>query len=153
MKQDSPQNKIIKLEGYWPYLVTVISERIARRTSKIVKEEAGLNLSQWRVMAAIGEVPGRTSVEVVTITPMDKGIVSRATKALLEQGLVRRKASQTDGRISYLFLTKKGQRVYEALVPSVEGILSRAEEALSEDSQGELCAQLRRLMNVIPDFR
>jgi len=153
MKKDSKQNKVIKLEGYWPYLVTVISERIARRTSKIVKEEAGLNLSQWRVMAAIGDVPGRTSVEVVTITPMDKGIVSRATKALLEQGLVRRKASQTDGRISYLFLTKKGQRVYETLVPSVEGILSRAEEALSEESQEELCSQLRRLMNVIPDFR
>ena len=79
--------------------------------------------------------------------------MSRATKALLEQGLVRRKASQTDGRISYLFLTKKGQRVYETLVPSVEGILSRAEEALSEESQEELCSQLRRLMNVIPDFR
>ena len=57
-------------------------------------------------MAAIGEVPGRTSAEVVTITLMDKGIVSRATKALLEQGLVRRKACQTDGRLSYLFHQK-----------------------------------------------
>ena len=151
-KEITPQ-KIIHLEDYWPYLVTVISERISRRTSRIVKEEAGLNLSQWRVMAAIGEVPGRTSVEVTTITPMDKGIVSRATKALLEQGLVRRKASQNDGRISYLFLTKKGQRVYNSLVPSVEGILSRAESALSEESQADLCRQLQNLMKVIPDYR
>ena len=149
----NPDNKIIRLEDYWPYLVTVISERIARRTSKIVKETAGLNLSQWRVMAAIGEVPGRTSVEVVTITPMDKGIVSRATKALLEQGLVRRKACQTDGRLSYLFLTKKGQRVYEELIPLVEGILNKADEALSQGSQIELCGHLRQLMGVIPDFR
>ena len=147
------QQKIIRLDDYWPYLVTVLSERIARRTSRIVKEEAGLNLSQWRVMAAIGEVPGRTSADVVTITPMDKGIVSRATKALLEQGLVWREASQTDGRISYLYLTEKGQETYAALVPLVEGVLNRAGEALSDEEQAQLCGQLRALMGVVPDFR
>ena len=153
MKSGSSNTKIIRLEDYWPYLVTVLSERIARRTSRIVKEEAGLNLSQWRVMAAIGEVPGRSSADVVTITPMDKGIVSRAAKALLEQGLVLREASQTDGRISYLYLTEKGQETYEALVPLVEGVLNRAGDALSEEEQSQLCNQLRALISVTPDFR
>jgi hypothetical protein len=87
----------IRLNDYWPYQVTVLADRIARLTSAIVKREAGLNLSQWRVLAAIAEAPGRTAVEVVNVTPMDKGIVSRATKALLEAGLVVRRASQADG--------------------------------------------------------
>ena len=153
MNDRAKDNKIIRLDDYWPYLITVLSERIARRTSKIVKEKAGLNLSQWRVMAAIGEVPGRTSAEVVTITPMDKGIVSRATKALITQGLVLREASQTDGRISFLHLTPKGQQVYATLIPLVEGLLGRAEEVLSEDEQKHLCHYLGQLTSVIPDFR
>ena len=150
---DSSQSQVLRLAEYWPYLVTVLSDRIARRTTKIVKEQAGLNLSQWRVMAAIGEVPGRTSREVVQVTPMDKGIVSRATKALLSQGLIFRAASQEDGRVSYLYLTEKGTVVYKRLIPEVEGVLKRAGEALSEADQSQMSALLSALMSVIPDLR
>lgn len=150
---DSSQSQVLRLAEYWPYLVTVLSDRIARRTTKIVKEQAGLNLSQWRVMAAIGEVPGRTSREVVQVTPMDKGIVSRATKALLIQGLIFRAASQEDGRVSYLYLTEKGTIVYKRLIPEVEGVLERAGEALSEADQSQMSALLSALMSVIPDLR
>lgn len=150
---DSSQSQVLRLAEYWPYLVTVLSDRIARRTTKIVKDQAGLNLSQWRVMAAIGEVPGRTSREVVQVTPMDKGIVSRATKALLSQGLIFRAASQEDGRVSYLYLTEKGTVVYKRLIPEVEGVLKRAGEALSEADQSQMSALLSALMSVIPDLR
>ena len=150
---DSSQSQVLRLAEYWPYLVTVLSDRIARRTTKIVKEQAGLNLSQWRVMAAIGEVPGRTSREVVQVTPMDKGIVSRATKALLKEGLIVRAASQVDGRVSYLYLTEKGTRVYKRLIPEVEGVLERAGEALSEADQSQMSELLSALMSVIPDLR
>ena len=88
----------------------MLADKIARRTTKIVKEH-GLNLSQWRVLAAIADVPGRTSAEVVGITPMDKGIVSRATRALLDMGLIRRLASQSDGRVGYAPISlREGRR-------------------------------------------
>ena len=125
---DSPPthpNRVLELDRYWPYQITVLADRIARRTSRIVKDH-GLNLSQWRVLAAIAESPGRTSVEVVTVTPMDKGIVSRATKGLLAMSLVRREASQVDGRISHLFLTDQGSRLYQSLLPDVESIVLRS---------------------------
>ena len=149
----SSQTTVLRLAEYWPYLVTVLSDRIARRTSKIVKDQAGLNLSQWRVMAAIGDTPGRTSREVVQVTPMDKGIVSRATKALLHQGLVYRAASQEDGRVSYLYLTDKGTEVYNRLIPEVEGVLLRAGEVLSEADQTHMSTLLAALMDVLPDLR
>ena len=144
--------RVLSLDDFWPYQVTVLSDRIARRTSKIVKEH-GLNLSQWRVMAAIAEVPGRTSVEVVTVTPMDKGIVSRGTKALLEMGFVRREASQSDGRISHLYLTDAGVTLYRQLIPRVAAILESANMGLSSEAQRRLSEQLGELMRVIPDLR
>ena len=53
---------------------------------------------------------------------MDKGIVSRATRGLLDLGLIRREASQLDGRLSHLFLTDAGADFYETLTPQVEAI-------------------------------
>ena len=145
-------DRVLQLIEYWPYLITVLADRIARRTSRVVREY-GLNLSQWRVLAAVAEVPGRTSVEVVTVTPMDKGIVSRATKALLSMGLLRREASQLDGRISHLFLTDAGIELYRGVLPQVEDIIHRAQDGLSSADQDQLSQHLGELMKVIPDLR
>jgi len=143
---------VLKLDEFWPYLVTVLADRIARRTSKLVKER-GLNLSQWRVLAAVAESPGRTAVDVVTVTPMDKGIVSRATKALLEMNLMRREASQLDGRVSHLHLTKSGDSLYQALIPEVEAVSQWADMGLSIKEQARLGKDLKTLIDAFPDLR
>ena len=143
---------ILELNHHWPYQIIVLADRITRLTSQIVKVQ-GLNLSQWRVLAAIAEVAGRTSVDVVKITPMDKGIVSRATKALLQMGYVRREASQYDGRISHLHLTKSGVVLYQILQPQVQAILQRVDGSLSPTAQEELSKSLEILMKVLPDLR
>ena len=150
--KNTPADGILRLDHFWPYHVTVLADRIARRTTRIVKER-GLNLSQWRVLAAIAERPGRTAVEVVTVTPMDKGIVSRATKALLTMGLVLRRASQSDGRVSHLHLTEAGDSLYRELIPQVTAIVEHADGCLSTEEQVKLAEQLRELMGVIPDLR
>lgn len=151
-KDKSQPEHVLKLDQFWPYQVTVLADRIARRTSQIVKVH-NLNLSQWRVLAAIADVPGRTAVEVVTVTPMDKGIVSRATKALLKMGFVRRKASQIDGRVSHLHLTKGGLELYQELIPQIMGVLQEASIGMSEESQMRLSEDLSQLMQALPDQR
>lgn len=143
---------VLPLEQFWPYQVTVLADRIARRTSRIVKER-GLNLSQWRVLAAIAAVPGRTSVDVVTVTPMDKGIVSRATKALLEMGYIRREASQSDGRLSHLHLTDDGAALYAEVLPDIQVMAEWANDRLTAARLDRLREDLGALMDVIPDLR
>jgi DNA-binding MarR family transcriptional regulator len=128
----------------------VLADSIARGTSKVVKKQ-GLNLSQWRVLAAIAEAPGRTSAEVVTITPMDKGIVSRATKALIDAQFVRRESSQLDGRLSYLHLTEAGVNLYEDLIPKVRALSQLAIEQLPAKRQSQLPRDLNALIEVIQE--
>lgn len=140
-----PAKDVLKLDSYWPYQLVVLADAISRRTAAIVREKADLNLSQWRVLAAIAEHPGRTANDVVRITPMDKGIVSRATKALLEAGWVRREASQEDGRISHLYLTVSGERLYRELLPAVEAISEEARKLLGADREAEFLATLQEL--------
>tara|TARA_R110002095_G_scaffold96906_1_gene84752 strand:+ start:352 stop:822 length:471 start_codon:yes stop_codon:yes gene_type:complete len=145
----SANRRVLRLDTYWPYQLTVLADRISRRTAAIVKQHAELNLSQWRVMAAIAEQPGRTAGEVVNVTPMDKGIVSRATKALLAAGLVVREASQGDGRISHLFLTEQGDRVYAALLPHIEAVSHQEHAALSSAEREVFATCLSRLSGAI----
>lgn len=149
----SDARRVLKLDSYWPYQLTVLADRISRHTAAIVKRQGELNLSQWRVLAAIAEQPGRTAAEVVTVTPMDKGIVSRATKALLAAGLLVREASQGDGRISHLFLTKQGEALYQALVPQVEAVAIEAHAALSSDDQNQFGRVLGRLATSLSEPR
>lgn len=140
----------IQLDSYWPYQVTVLADLISRRTAEIVRREGDLNLSQWRVLAAIAERPGRTAVEVVAMTPMDKGIVSRATKALLLAGLLVREASQVDGRVSHLYLTEKGDALYQRLRPHVEAVAQAASAVLAPSDQTEFCTLVRQLADAMP---
>ncbi len=82
---------------------------------------------------------------------MDKGIVSRATKALLEAGLVVRRASQADGRVSHLYLTGKGMGVYAHLRDAVEAVPIAANRMMDSGEQDAFCSLVRRLANSVPD--
>ena len=110
---------IIELEDYWPYQVIVLADLVSRHTHSILKDHGSMNISQWRVLAAIGEKAGRSAAEVVAVTPMDKGIVSRATASLVEDGLVSKKGDPDDRRRSELFLTAKGKRQYQAIATAL----------------------------------
>ena len=106
-------NAHITLEDFWPYQAVVLADQISRYTLCIVRAEAELNLSQWRVLAAIAEEPGRTAAQVTAITPMDKTIVSRAVSSLLALGLVTKISDSSDKRRSSLSVTADGKTIYE----------------------------------------
>ncbi len=143
---------ILRLDQSWAYKVTVLADLLARRVTAIVQEASGLNLSQWRVLAAIGDQPGRTASEVVKITPMDKGIVSRGVTSLAQKELITRRASETDGRLSHLYLTETGEAIYQAIVEKLHraglidvGLLTEGEtESLLELLQQAIQASRER---------
>ena len=143
------KEQAIRLSDFLPYQVTLLAHRVARRTCAIAKQHDGLNLSHWRVLAAIADTPGRTANEVVAITPMDKGIVSRAVKSLIDMNLVSRKASNEDGRIAHLFLTAKGRRRYEAIAAEVSRLDDFLRAALSPEESETLQRALARLIDVV----
>lgn len=148
-KQDAGPGTL-SLETSWSYKVTVLADLVARRVAAEVQRVSGLNLSQWRVLAAVADRPGRTSTEVVDITPMDKPIVSRAVRVLVERGFLRREASQEDGRRAFLMLTEAGEATYAQLVEALTET-GAAGTGLLEGSQ--LSAFNRDLDDLITRYR
>jgi len=104
--------KPIELDNFWAYQVVVLADQISRYTLDVVRSEADLNQSQWRVLAAVADKPGRSAAEVTAVTPMDKTIVSRAVASLIKDGLIKRTPNQDDKRTGALEMTKNGAARY-----------------------------------------
>ena len=137
---------VLKFSESWVYKVTVLADMAARKVTAIVQEVSGLNLSQWRVMAALADQPGRTASEVVDVTPMDKGIVSRAVKTLVDRDLVERRASKDDGRLSFLFLTSEGKALYAKIVTVMDKQGASGRSSITLESQDRLIEALNAVI-------
>ena len=138
---------VLKLEESWAYQVTVLADIVSRRMSELVGAHSDLNLSQWRVMAAIADEPGRTASQVNEVTPMDKGIVSRSARTLIEKGYAERRPSNTDGRAGHLHLTTAGQNVYGHIVEALSTTGADGRRCL-DDLQNE---HVRELLKMVID--
>lgn len=140
----------IRLNFFLPYQISILADELARRTMAIAKEH-GLNQSSWRVLAALADQPGITANEVVDMTPMDKGIVSRAVKSLIEDGMVIRKASNDDGRIAHLYLTAKGNRNYIKTAEKVLKLDKLLSDCLSSNEQKVIAQSIDKLVSALKE--
>ena len=68
-------------------------------------------------MAVLGEYPGASADEVSNKTQIEKSLISRAVKKLLDRHLIHRKVDDTDRRRHSLTLTDTGEDVYGQIVP------------------------------------
>ena len=115
---DKSDSRLV-LDDSWMYKLTVLSDLVGRRVSGALQAFAGINLTHWRVLAALADKPGRSASEVVKITPMDKGLVSRAVSHLASEDLIERRSEAGDRRVSRLFLTGKGERTYADILAAI----------------------------------
>lgn len=137
--------EVMILEQMWQYKISVLADMVARRTIAILQNISDVNLSQWRVMAAIADKPGRSAKEVVAVTPMDKGIVSRAVSRLIDRDLIMRRACEKDGRLSYLFLTQPGMASYDMIFQALQAGGTTCHGDLTPDQ----VAQFNALMDTL----
>lgn len=136
----------IRLREFLPYKIVLLADRVARQTSAVVKRHGDLNLSEWRVVAAIADQPGLTANDVVAITPMDKGVVSRAVKSLIDRKYARREASDADGRIAHLYLTHRGAKHYAAIAADIRAVADKISVSLDENQRRAMDQSIDRLL-------
>ncbi|SFC41661.1 transcriptional regulator, MarR family [Polaromonas sp. OV174] len=95
---------------------------------------AGLSMSVARCLTAVGSFAPLSVNDLAQKANLDKGQASRAAQSLVDQGLVRKAASPTDGRGVVLTLTAAGDTAWRRAMQVVErrnheifGVLSNAE--------------------------
>lgn len=132
----------LALSAFLPFRLSVLSNTVSEQIAAAYRDEFGLPVPQWRVMAVIHGDPGLSATAVSERTAMDKVAVSRAVAALIEAKRLERRARPEDGRSSALYLTPEGKRIYDEVAPRALAF----EQSLLQELDPAERAQLAKLM-------
>lgn len=136
---------ILTLERYLPYRLSILSNLISGIIAQKYKDKFSLSVTEWRIMAVLGEYPGASADEVSAKTQTEKSIISRALQKLLQRHLVLREVDQSDRRRQNLTLTEMGRTVYQDIVPMSYDYEDRLLSCLNESEQKNLDSLIEKL--------
>ncbi len=140
----------LKLETFVPYQLSVTSNAISALIESQYSREFDLRMSEWRLMAILGEIDHATQSILVELTQMDKVTINRATKALSERKLIVRSPNYADGRSHLLALSETGKELYVKIVPMAIRIESKILKSLDEGERDQLMNILAKLKKAVP---
>ena len=138
-------NAKLRLAEFLPYQLSITSNAVSDLIARSYRARFGLKIPEWRVMAVLGENPSLTQRELVAATAMDKVMVNRASKALVDRGLIGRAPNEADGRSHHLVLTSAGRALYDEIVPQAVAIEAELESSLSQNDARQLSEILGKL--------
>lgn len=106
-------------------------------------------LVEVRILFELSQ-PGRyTAAEISRHLNLDKAQLSRSLARLEERGLIRREASESDGRERILQLTQEGQSEILDLNQRADQEIARLVEPLSAEEQSELRVSLEKIEQLL----
>jgi DNA-binding MarR family transcriptional regulator len=142
----------LTLSEFLPYQLSITSNAVSDLIARSYQGRFGLKIPEWRVMAVLGERASVTQRDLVAATAMDKVTVNRASKALVERGLLGRAPNETDGRSHHLALTAIGRELYDQIVPLAVSVEAELETVLTGDEAKVLAGMLERLRTKAGDI-
>ena len=133
-----------------PVVIPVLRELVRcyqafERVSNAHIRLTGLTPPQFDIVATLGNTPGLTFKELGQRTLITKGTLTGVVDRLEERGLVRRVASDCDGRSTLVRLTPAGEALFERTFVPHLAFLAPAFEALPECGRRELEKRLGQL--------
>lgn len=137
--------KPFHLDAFLPYRLSVATNRVSRAFAERYAAEFGISIPEWRVLAVLGSFQPLSSNGICDKTQMDKAKVSRAVARLLAGGLLKKAVNPADQRLLLLTLSRKGQGVYEAIVPRARALEAALTQGLGERERAQLLELLSLL--------
>lgn len=105
------------LDQFLTYRLHVLNKLTERTSSERYQTKLGITLPEARLIAAVGSFGPFSVMELARHANLDKSQASRAADALMRRGLMRRDASDEDGRLVLVSLTPEGRALYRRVMP------------------------------------
>ncbi len=142
---DDKQQPLLTLERYLPYRLSILSNKVSSLVAQAYKDKFALSITEWRIMAVLGEYPGASADEISVKTQIEKSIISRAISKLLKRKLIERELAKEDKRRSQIALSETGLEVYREIVPLSYEYEEKLLSCLNESEQETLSDLIDRL--------
>ena len=126
---------VLTLERFLPYRLSILSNKVSGIIAETYRDKFALSITEWRIMAVLGEYPNISAEEISVKTQLEKSILSRAIGKLIKRHLVERTFAADDKRRSQITLSETGLTVYREIVPLSYDYEQRLVSCLSLDEQ------------------
>lgn len=136
---------VLSLAKFLPYQLSITSNAVSNRIAQVYRCEFGLKVTEWRVMAVLGDGGALTQRQLTERTLMDKVAVNRACKVLEQRGLASREPNAQDGRSHMLALTSDGWTMHDRIVPLARDMERRLLSQLNAEERVTFESLLLRL--------
>ena len=123
----------LPLHRFLTFRLMRVHTKLNAQATRILRETSGLTLSQWRVLALIGAEGEARMSDIARATALDKGLLSRNLKALIEAGQIEANADDADHRAQKLRLSAAGQALFERTLPVMRARQARLRADLSAE--------------------
>ena len=107
------------------------------------------SLVEGRVIGEIGRQRGCTANQIAETLDMDKSYLSRVVGKLEGEGLLDKTVSETDSRKKHLFLTEKGQTLFDELENLSDVQVEEMLNGLSADQIEVLSQSMRTIQGIL----
>jgi DNA-binding MarR family transcriptional regulator len=109
--------------------------------------DTGLTMSDGRCLTAVGTFEPLSVNELAHYANLNKGQASRAAQSLVDQGLIRKQSSESDGRGVTLSLTPQGRKTWKRTMDMVHRRNEEIFGCLSEADLRQFDSLLNRLIS------
>lgn len=145
MASEAPGPRL--LDRTLTYRLHLVNKLTEKSSGEAYAQAFGLPMGQARCLAAIGHFEPVSVVELATKSNLHKAQASRAAQALVERGLVTKRASDADARGVVLSLTPRGRRLWSRVMDLVAQRNAEIFGCLTATQRKELGRMLDRLID------
>jgi DNA-binding MarR family transcriptional regulator len=134
------------LDQFLTYRLHIVNKLSERVSSERFQAKLGITLPEARLIAAVGSFGPFSVMELARHANLDKSQASRAADALMRRGLMRRDASEDDGRLVLVSLTPEGRALYRRVMPIARKLNTDIFASLDERERNALDHILDKLI-------
>ena len=120
---------------------------IYRFLENVSELDIDITFDEWMILGPIWNLNGASQKECGEISTKDKTAVTRIINSLEDKSLVVRVSDQIDKRIKRIVLTKKGENLFEDILPIIEKTRSQMNDNIDEDELKTLDTVLKKLID------
>ncbi|WP_425071266.1 MarR family winged helix-turn-helix transcriptional regulator [Sagittula sp. S175] len=128
-----------------------VQAKLNAQSSRILKEHAGITLTQWRLISLIGAAGRTTAAHLSREVAMDKGLISRNIKTMVSDGWVRITVDPEDNRAQHLELTDTGMAIFLDTLPRMRARQDQLRALFDHEEEAIFNRALDKLDRVADD--
>ena len=139
-------------ENSMGFVVNATAKAFQRSFDIELRKNAGVSLSQWRVVGALVLQPGLTQKEIADKVGVEGATLVPIIDKMEKEGLLKRKLDSSDRRINRIYLTTKADSLWESMIECALRIRKSSTKNISESDIQITLETLRKISKNLSVF-